>query len=614
MGICIITMTILFFIYYYKPISAMNYSIKVVLYMINFLMIFCLILSGLTGILYTYFSDSSDIVDCMYSSKNIGSDDPRIIPRTTDSSVLARCVRGDGNLLEEYLTDRARRDILNLKQINTIYLKILESFNRITSSDPNEYNTLSSLKQTIQDFEFMKEEFSLTTSRSESGTGDISYMLNELNKYTLKGMASVCSPTTYDLWTLREESGQTVQINPNDNSNLGITYNSINSVSSTFTRPYTGTCLTGFNKYFNALKTYYDRNELLLDHLLDDVTGSFTGLRQMESDFNTDFMGVMPGILSSIKTLIAEPFWKVFGELVNDTTKYSGIEDAEKVDLFGWLNCSFLGEDYNITMNSYKETLVPDLKVVTYCSLIFEILIIALYFIIVSLANNIRDKESEKQENGYSIESIKEDGGEIFEIIENNKYKQKYEAEGDLITINKIKSKPKKSNLIAVSNTESAANLNLPIDKTNDITKEEDINSIKKKLPNNIVQIPKFDIAENIEAIKNVDVRKLIDKNGRAVMHPIRISINSPLGVMEASDKYAHLYNYDVFEPYKEEESKEESDIENGSYYQKSGKKSSKGKSSKGKSSKKLGKVKKGKSGKKGEKDKESKQSSDFSF
>ena len=264
--------------------------------------------------------------------------------------------------------------------------------------------------------------------------------------------------------------------------------------------------------------------------------------------------------------------------------------------------------------NTFKETLVPDLKVVTYCSLVFEILIIALYFIIISLANNIRDKESEKQENGYSIESIQEDGGEIFEIVENNKYKKKYEAEGDIITVNRIKSKPKKS-LISINNTESAVNLNVPIDKTNDITKEEDINSIKKKLPDNIVQIPKFDIAENIEAIKNVDVRKLIDKNGRAVMHPIRISINSPLGVMEASDKYAHLYNYDVFEPYKEEESKEGSDIENGSYYQKSG-----NKSSKGISSKKLGKVKKGKKGKKSEKgkdkenEKESKKSSDFSF
>ena len=118
--------------------------------------------------------------------------------------------------------------------------------------------------------------------------------------------------------------------------------------------------------------------------------------------------------------------------------------------------------------------------------------------------------------------------------------------------------------------------MNLRTDKSNDVTKEEDINSIKKNLPDNIIQVPKFDIAENIEAIKNVDVRKLIDKNGKAVMHPIRISINSPLGVMEASDKYAHLYNYDVFEPLKEDELDGESDIENGSYYQKNDDKKSK--------------------------------------
>ena len=47
-------------------------------------------------------------------------------------------------------------------------------------------------------------------------------------------------------------------------------------------------------------------------------------------------------------------------------------------------------------MNTIKTTFVSDLKVVTYCSLISEALIIALYFIIVSLANNIRDKEYEK--------------------------------------------------------------------------------------------------------------------------------------------------------------------------------------------------------------------------
>ena len=67
-------------------------------------------------------------------------------------------------------------------------------------------------------------------------------------------------------------------------------------------------------------------------------------------------------------------------------------------------------------------------------------------------------------------------------------------------------------------------------------------------------------------------------------MHPLRISINSPLEVMEASDKYAHKYTYDIFESFHEDESENNnSGIENGSFYQKNkgkkkGKKKGKGK------------------------------------
>ena len=601
MGVSIISMSIIFFIYYYKPISAMNYSIKLILYFINFLMIFCLVLSGLSGILYRYFSDSSDIVDCMYSSKNIGSDDPRIIERTTPSSVLTRCVRGDGNLLEEYLNDNSKKMILNLQKLNTIYKKIVEAYYRITPTEDNEYNTLSSLDQVILDFKYMQQEFSLTTSKEESGTLDINYMLNELNKYTLKGMANepVCDVTTFHLWSLREESGPTAQIDQEGN-NDNIQYKSIENPGTIPPSDYTGDCLNGFNKYYNILNYYKTENNGRLGHMLTD-TG--VGLTDIKQNFKTEFEDNLRSVINDIKKYIADPFWETFGDLVNDTNDYTGIEEAEKVDILGWVNCSFLGQDYNLTMNTIKETLVPDLKVVTYCSLIFEILIIALYFIIISLANNIRDKDSEKNEFGYDVESIKEDGGEMFEIVENNKYKKNYEAEGELITINKIKSKQKKN--IHISNTES--NINLRIDKTNDVTKEEDINSIKKNLPDNIIQVPKFDIAENIEAIKNVDVRKLIDKNGKAVMHPIRISINSPLGVMEASDKYAHLYNYDVFEPLKEDKLDGESDIENGSYYQKNDKKKNKRKSIKKN-------TKKGKGKGKSNKDKESNKSDSFSF
>ena len=37
-------------------------------------------------------------------------------------------------------------------------------------------------------------------------------------------------------------------------------------------------------------------------------------------------------------------------------------------------------------------------------------------------------------------------------------------------------------------------------------------------------------------------------------MHRIRISINSPLGVMEASNKYDHKYTYYIFESFEKKE------------------------------------------------------------
>ena len=133
MGTTITVLSILFGIYYFKPISPLYSSIKSMLYLTNFLMIFCLIFSGITGVFSIYFANASDIIDCTYSSNNIGSDNPRIISRETDSSILTRCIRGDGNLLEEFSNENVRKSILTLKKINSIYTAIIDADKRINT-------------------------------------------------------------------------------------------------------------------------------------------------------------------------------------------------------------------------------------------------------------------------------------------------------------------------------------------------------------------------------------------------------------------------------------------------------------------------------------------------
>jgi len=131
---------------------------------------------------------------------------------------LTKCIRGDGNLLDEYSNDASKKTVENLKKINSIYIAIEDAYKRITSEENNVYNTLNSIDQIIMDFEFMKNEFSLTTSLNETGEGDITYMLNELNKYTLSGMKyqTICDTSTYDIWTLREGTSPFAQIERND--------------------------------------------------------------------------------------------------------------------------------------------------------------------------------------------------------------------------------------------------------------------------------------------------------------------------------------------------------------------------------------------------------------
>ena len=140
MAAIILILSILFFIYYFKPLSALYSSIKSMLYVMNFLMIFCFIFSGITGVFSIYFSNASDILDCVYSTNNIGSDNPRIINRTTPSSVLSRCIRGDGNLLDEYSNDNVRKTIEYLKKINSIYIPVEDAYSRINSNEKNVYN------------------------------------------------------------------------------------------------------------------------------------------------------------------------------------------------------------------------------------------------------------------------------------------------------------------------------------------------------------------------------------------------------------------------------------------------------------------------------------------
>ena len=81
--------------------------------------------------------------------------------------------------------------------------------------------------------------------------------------------------------------------------------------------------------------------------------------------------------------------------------------------------------------------------------------------------------------------------------MQNNKYKEKYDYEGELITFSKKrKNKSKKSNKENKMKEEinSYVTTSDRLNIKNDKTKDEDLNSVRKNLPQNIVTVPKFDL------------------------------------------------------------------------------------------------------------------------
>ena len=593
MGFSIIALCILFSIYYNFPISSLHSSIIVVLYIINALMIFCLIFTGIFGIYSVYVSDISDIVDCVFSPENMNSVNPRLAEQIQDKDKIVRCFKGDGYLLDDYSNDGARKIIKSLTKIYFLYNQIKDSYEKINDNDENIYKTLNSIDQVMANFTEMKSNLALTTSPEEHGKNDINTMLNELNKYTIAGRKyqKVCDTTpTYHIWSIQKNKGVATKFDqktsPIKNYYIEDFYTSTLNLPSYGTAcpvdsgssPAFNSVQEAFDKYLQAFKDYHNDNNDILDDLLTTDTNS---LKNLNDDFKTEFIENMKMTLKLIKEDISDPVYLVFNDLLNSTYSNHFIQESEnELASISWINCSTLGRDYNVTLNTIKTTFLHDLRVATYCSIISEALIITLYFFILSLLNNIRDKKFEKNEDDYGS---KKDEHEIFEIIENNRFNGKYDYEGELITINK---KNKKNNNKSMT--------------TNDLTKD-DMESVRKNLPKNIVNVPKFDVAENIEAIKNIDIRKRVDKNGKAVVHPVRIAINSPLGVMEASDKYADKYTYDVYESFHDDESKEGSENDNGSYYHKKDQKVDQKKNKKG-------------GDKENEKDKKSKGNSEFSF
>ena len=487
---------ILFIIYYFYPFSILKYNIYIFIHLINLVLILCLIYNGIFGLLSLIMGDMADVVDAAFSKENLVSQKPRLIDASPEIQKFSRCLRGDGDLFDEFVDDNVK-DIVNpLTQLYFLYNPVKSVNEKINNeTKKNKYNSLIALDEVIEELENMKEDFLLSTTKETSESNDISTMLDEMIKYTMAGrryQAQNCAKATYDIWTTNSDHCPNIQAGANIVTGKcrylkdyydGDPVDDFENEATRASEIYDQACslintrdfLSVKDAVYKFIKTfcmYRYNNEQLINGLLSEQTGFLFIKNDFQNNFINRIKHVMPTINSGITGIVHE----LFSPLLNDTSKDSSTMNSSDFNLFSWMNCSALGQDYNATLSTLKSNLTYEMKVITYCSLVCEFLLIATLYIMVGLAKNLRDK--------------------IFEINDAR-------------------------NVSHTSDNIEELQINSVKDTKND-KEDDEIFAIKNK--------KKFEVEENIDQKRGVDVNEGLDKDGNGITHPAVVSINGPDG------------------------------------------------------------------------------------
>ena len=503
--IIIIVQVILYIMYYFHPFTLTKYALYVFIHILNFILILCFIYNGIFSILAMVMGNMADIVDAVLSKENLSSQTPRLIDADGDLNKLTRCLRGDGDLFEEFVTDDVKTIVDPLTQLYGLYTPVKEVNSRINNNTGNnEYNSLIALDNFIEELEKMKEDFVLTTTKEISSNYDITTMLDELNKYTMAGRRyqQQCITATYDIWTTNEEHCTNVQADINivtgqckylknyDKDPPDATgaeaardlYKSACSLINTNDFPDVKTAVYNYILFFSK---YRKANQDLIDKILEDQSNPsdpdnpiIPGFKSLKNNFKANFIDKVKTVMPIIDEKITGKVHTLFSNLLNDT-----VQDTRKLsedfNLFSWMNCTSIGQDYNATLSTLKSNLTGEMRVITYCSLVCEILIIAVLYIMLGLNKNLRDK--------------------IFEINDER-------------------------NVSHSSDNVEEIEIDSDTNRKSSEKNSDEVYAVKNK--------KNFQVVKDIDKRKGIDVKSKsnLDEEGKGIEHPVMVSINGPSG------------------------------------------------------------------------------------
>ena len=334
--ICVFCASVCALIILFKLMNCVGKIFRIVITVLWNIVAFTTIVSfiagGVIGLLGKIGIDLVSVMNFVLSKENLNADEPEVIGKMDNQNYLITCLHGNGDLATD-LKLNENADVLNdLNSIKTDLYNIKDLFgDREESISPTLYDNL------FENY-FTNEFYKYNPSSKEKGTThDLSKEINDVNT-----QLSGCSIKEY--WGIDKSNPGTYIVINKDNYGTTPIDNAfiyVNELQNTGYQNRYDTCP-------NADKVATNVGDRLMQVNTFFSSSKMEKLKEKEKEIKTNMDGIYKSLNSAIDTSL-----QIIGDITDELNKNVGADG----DLWGMINCKFMGEGLKVLLKNIHDGL-----------------------------------------------------------------------------------------------------------------------------------------------------------------------------------------------------------------------------------------------------------------
>jgi hypothetical protein len=388
----------------------------------NFFLIITIIIIVVFGILQQIVNDIGDTIDYVFSNENFDSENPRLVDKNVEN--IKVCLRGDGDLFSLFTIDNeSKNNVKNaLNSLYSLYYEINNETIKFNSVEENSRNFLYSVSNISLELNNIKSDYILAVDNETYQNDSLYEQFNDLNKYTIAGIKyqKKCIQSSYDYWTTvpyRCPAGTndyTVQClypkdfpNPNDIETLYSKTCNLEENSNYFFK----TVKEAATNYIPSFNSFDTENKNLLEEIIPKIDN-------LQNLYKTSYINKMYDSLNDGSNNIVKEIYDYYSKYIDNEPLDHPNQTNKSINIFEFMNCSSLGNDFNITLNIMEKRYKNSTFLLFILGIIGNFLEIAIMVFFVFIVNNFDS-------------SVVIDNSESRKVDSNEKLTQKFEFDSD---------------------------------------------------------------------------------------------------------------------------------------------------------------------------------------